>query len=497
MWTSSFSVGLYSMNKLKILALVVCTLFCSEITDAQNVVYSAYEKFDFRSGDFSVVGNIKGRLYAYRGSTEGFFLDAYDDSMQKTATVVLDFFPQKIYQANFIAYTDHIIVLYQAIESNRVVQYAALLDETGRLKKGPIQLDEAKTGIFGANKTYFSYAYSEDKKNIVVYSAGGKNGELVFNGKWIDDELNVINRSHAVFKTDNDLEAKDAILSNEGYVYLPVHTPVGSKNYSDQAWLLCLQPGTTKFVAKELPLNNMYAAGLYMKMDNVNKRVYAGGFYSSKKNGSFEGILYAFYDITSASFQNKKFLAFDPQLLGARSERNKKRAFDDYVVRQIIVKNDGGFVMVSESYFVSTRYSYAPGFGYYSSYYNPYMTSNVREYHYNDIMVLSYNAEGTREWGTLIPKTQYSQEDAGLFSSYALLNTGGTLAFLFNDFNSSHSRIQMAAVDAQGKTDLRSFTAEGNDYPDWLPRSAKQIASRAMIVPCLHKRQICFAKIVF
>lgn len=485
------------MNKLRILALLLCTMLFSETINAQNVVYSGYEKFDFRSGDFSVIGMVNGRLYAYRGSAEGFFLDAYNDSMQRVATVVLDFFPSKIYQTRFIAYSNQIIALYQSVEGNRVIQYAALLDESGRLKKGPLQLDEVKTGIFGPNKTYFSSAVSDDKKSILVYSAAEKNNELTFNGKWIDDQLNIVNRSHAAFKTENDLNAGEAMLSNEGNLYLPVTTPVGTRNYADQLWLLYLQQGTNKFVTNELPLNNMYAAGYYMKMDNVNKRVYAGGFYSARKNGGYDGILYAWYDIASNSFQNKKFILFDPRVHNASGEKNRRKAFDDYVVKQIIVKNDGGFVMVSESYFVSTRYSYAPGFGYYATYNSPYMSANVREYHYNDIMALSYNAEGTREWGTFIPKTQYSQEDGGLFSSYALLNTGGTLAFLFNDFNSAHSRIQLAAIDGQGKMEIHSFTAEGNDYPDWLPRSAKQVASRTMIVPCLHKRQICFAKIVF
>ena len=85
-------------------------------------------------------------------------------------------------------------------------------------------------------------------------------------------------------------------------------------------------------------------------------------------------------------------------------------------------------------------------------------------------MALSYNKDGTREWSSFIPKQQYSQEDDGVFSSYALLNTGGTLAFLYNDFDARHSRIQLSTVTAEGKTDTHGLAAEGNDYPDWLPR---------------------------
>ena len=125
------------------------------------------------------------------------------------------------------------------------------------------------------------------------------------------------------------------------------------------------------------------------------------------------------------------------------------------------------------------------------------MNSMTHEYHYDDILALCYDQNGTRRWCSFISKNQYSQDDGGVFSSYALLNTGGSIAFLFNDFNVAHSRIQLATLDANGKTETHSFTAEGNDYPDWLPRSGKQVAGRVLVVPCLHRRQICFAKVVF
>jgi len=125
------------------------------------------------------------------------------------------------------------------------------------------------------------------------------------------------------------------------------------------------------------------------------------------------------------------------------------------------------------------------------------MNNMIREYHYNDILAISYDKDGNKLWSTFIPKEQYSQEDGGMFSSYSLLNSGGTLAFLFNDFNDARSRIQLATLSADGKVVINGFTAEGNDYPDWLPRAGKQVASRVLVVPCLHRRQICYAKVVF
>ncbi len=482
--------------KLKV-ALVVSLLFCLGITvSAQDVLYSEYDKFDIHADEYGVVGMCGNRLYTYRKTSEGAMLEAYNDSMDKVTRVLLDFFPDKIYETRFIAYPDKIIVLYQGLESNKVVQYAALLDEKGRLQNKPVELGSVKTGIFGATKSYFLTSVSENKKNLLIYSVNEKGDNIEFDGKWLDDKATVLKRSKAVFKTDNRLEHGEVNIGNDGTVYMAAFSSSGAQNYADQYWILTLAPGATKFEPKELALGDKFAASGYMKLDNLNGRVYFGGFYADKKNSNYTGLIYASYDIAGNAFQSIKFIPFDQTLVSAAGARRRNHAFDNYEVKQLIIKNDGGFVLVSEVHFITTRNTYNPGFGYYS-YYSPAMSSLVHEYHYNDIMALSYNKEGERQWSAFIPKDQYSQEDGGVFSSFALLNTGGTLAFLFNDFNSAHSRIQLATLDAEGKTDIHSFTAEGNDYPDWLPKSGKQVAARVLIVPCFHKKQICFAKVVF
>ena len=471
-------------------------LLLPSVLYAQDVVYSQYEKFDFHNGEYAVVGMTGGLLYNYHSTTDGPMLEAYDDSMNNVATVILDFFPEKIYETHFIAYPDKIIVLYQALESNKVVQYAALLDEKGRLKNKPIQLGSFKTGIFGATKTYFQSAVSDNKKMILIYSANDKGSEIDFDGKWLDENLTIVKRSHTSFKADNTIQHSEVNIDNDGNVYIPAYTPDGTMNYADQFWILKLAMGAAKFEQKEMALDTKYAASGYMKIDNLNKRIYFGGFYADKKNGSFDGIIFASYDITGGIFVTKKLIPFDRELINSAGTRHKTRAFDNYQVQHLIVKNDGGFVLVSEIHYVTSRTNYSPGTGFYSSY-SPYSSTIVHEYHYNDIMALSYDKDGSRLWSSFIPKEQYSQEDGGIFSSYALLNTGGTLAFLYNDFNSTRSSIQLATLSSEGRSDIHSFKAEGNDYPDWMPSSGKQVAGRILIVPCLHKKQICFAKVVF
>src|ERR1035437_9274576 len=213
------------MNYLKLVLALLLSIYLPVAIHAQEVTYSQYDKYDYRNDDYAVVGMTGGHMYTYRNTSDGALLDAYDDSMNKTATVLLDFFPEKIYQTRFISYPDKIIILYQALESNKVVQYAALLDEKGRLKNKPVQLGEVKTGLFGATKTYFLSAVSENKKMILIYRANDKGQEIEFDGKWLDDNLTIVKRSHTSFKTDNTVQHGELNIGNDGVIYMATFTP--------------------------------------------------------------------------------------------------------------------------------------------------------------------------------------------------------------------------------------------------------------------------------
>lgn len=472
-------------------------LFATPVLHAQTVLYSSYEKFDLRSGDYSVVGKVGGRIYTYRASSDGYFLDAWNDSMDRSATVVLDFFPKKIYETKFIAYADKIIVLYQSSEHGKITQFAALLDAAGRLQGRPVQLDEAKTGFFGPSGDYFSAAVSENKKQIVVYAVAEKGSSLHLSCKLIDDSLHVIQRGENDYNGEGTLHALAGLVDNGGTFYLPVTSTVGSRDYADGIWLLTLPKGNNRLVATEIPLEGKFATGLYMRMDNAARRIYAGGFYSERKAGNHEGVLFAQLNVDSIGSVNSRRLAFDDRLRMASGERNTRRAFNDYQTRQLIIRNDGGFVLVAEDYYMSMRTGISP-YGYYTTFYSPFSgTQSIREYHYGDVLALSYSNDGQLEWHAFARKDQYSQEDGGAFSSYAFVNTGGALGFLFNDYNTRHSSITLATISDEGKVAMHPLDAREGADPDWLPRAGKQVSAHELIVPCLRRRQICFAKVVF
>ena len=41
------------------------------------------------------------------------------------------------------------------------------------------------------------------------------------------------------------------------------------------------------------------------------------------------------------------------------------------------------------------------------------------------------------------------------------------------------------------------MAAGSNTDPDWLPRLGRQTAQRELIVPCLRRGELCFARVTF
>ncbi len=151
------------------------------------------------------------------------------------------------------------------------------------------------------------------------------------------------------------------------------------------------------------------------------------------------------------------------------SESSVKMAFNDYFIKNIVVEKDGGYLVVSEADYTTSRGSqfnrwdylyggYNPGYSpmdyYYSPYYNPYSrygypNTSVR-YYAENIMILSFDKDGNMEWSNIVPKTQYDDESDNLIS-FNMMNTGGQLFFLYNQYEKRTLLLNNQSVSPDGK----------------------------------------------
>ena len=81
------------------------------------------------------------------------------------------------------------------------------------------------------------------------------------------------------------------------------------------------------------------------------------------------------------------------------------------------------------------------------------MAPMLTRFHAENIMVLSYDKESNLQWSNVIPKSQFDDETDNLISN-EMVNTGGELHFLFNNYE----RRNMLLND-------QSVSPEGQDHP--------------------------------
>jgi len=478
---------------MRLLVFLLGFLLCQNAL-AQDIVYSEPVPFDFQNGDFSVVGKVESHIYTYRATSKGYFLEALNDQMQLEYRIHLDFFPDKIYETKFIIRDNQIIVLYQGVENKVLTQYAALLDKNARLIKGPVKIVDTKIGLFGKNKDRFSSVISQDKNVMAVYEAQFTDEGLLVHATWMSGQLEKLGQSSVIFKDAQTDEMATVTLFNSAQLFLSFND--NKKGNPDNGFdFLQMVPQSNTPVFFNFNLNGKFAGDYYTKADEENGRLYIGGLFSDSKKGNPSGLLFSYLNLSTKTFEHQRFYNFDQTLQNSGSGRFHKKFFNDFKIKQMVVKNDGGFVLMAEKFFVNSRLQGGGGF---NSYYgNPMMSRSTREYNYGDIFIISINSEGQKDWHQFIQKDQVTYEDGGVFSSFGLFNTGSELAFLYNDFRNRAASIVVSTINGDGKTDQMVINTVGNREPNWLPRSSQQISNKTIIVPCIKGSKINFAKVSF
>jgi len=269
--------------------------------------------------------------------------------------------------------------------------------------------------------------------------------------------------------------------------------------------------------ARELLLNKNLLDEIHIKVDNNNKRYLLTSLYYKQRRGNIDGFYFFVWDKASAQTMMENTIAFSDELRKeAKGDANTKSAFNDYFIRNIIIKKDGGFIIGSESFYTTSRYNawnrydYMYGspfmspydYYYYSPYYsNLWWRSNyfrnnnqsVRS-HADNVVVLSFTKEGRLEWSNVISKEQFD-DDGDFRVSYNLMNTGGQLHFLFNQQEKRTLLLNDYAVAPDGQINRNPTLKNLDKGYEFMPKYGKQVGAKQIIIPCIYRSYICFAKI--
>ena len=118
------------------------------------------------------------------------------------------------------------------------------------------------------------------------------------------------------------------------------------------------------------------------------------------------------------------------------------------------------------------------------------------KYNYNDIITYSFTKDLQLQWSNVINKTT-SDVETDNFLSFANMNAGAEIHFLFLQKDNNKQILSNHALQPNGSI-IRYATLKSREAGyNFMPRLARQTGARQMIIPCIVRNNIAFAKIDF
>lgn len=499
--------------------LIVLLLSAGMAGQAQKLVYSEPEKEDNRRLNFEIVGKINGNFLIYKNIRNKNSIAILDNDMKMVKSVEQNYLPDndRVINVDFFAYPDFAYMIYQFRKKNIIYCIAAKIDGNGNKIGDLVEIDTTQVN-FGADNKIYSVITSEDKSKLMVFKINSKNKKLYqITTLLLDDQLNLLKKSRlAMPMEDRDDYLNEFQLDNDGDLIFTKFDRVNNENIGNAAFIIKYAQADS-FTVNVLDTEKMYLDEIRIKPDNYNKRYFITSFYFKQKRGNIDGYYFYVHDKVTGKPIIEDTVSFNEELRReARGNASMRSAFNDYFIRNIITRRDGGFIISSEAYYTTSRGGgwnrwnnlygspFLRSYDYY--YYSPYTYNSLWNNRWNygqgvryqadNITIMSFDKNGKKEWSSVITKEQFDDQSDDLLS-YQIMNTGGQLHFLFNNLEKRVNLLNDFSVQPDGKI-TRNPTLKNLDRGyELMPKFAKQVSARQVIIPCIYRNYICFAKLEY
>jgi hypothetical protein len=504
-------------------SLLLAPLFFLALTvQAQRITYSEPDKDDARTLNFEVIGKVGGKYLVYKNFRDQHYITVYDDEMKVVEKNKLDFINFRVLNTEFIQYTDFAYMIYEYQRRSSVFCMAVKIDGSGKKIGEPVLLDSTDNVNYSTNNKIYSVINSEDKQRIMAFKINTKNEKAhILTTCLFNKDLTLLKKSRLSINMPqrNDFLTEFS-LDNDGDLVCSRVSGTASNDNINKVSLITKPAGLDNYMVSDLKVGNIFLDDIRIKVDNINKHYIITSFLSKQRRGSIDGLYYVLWDKTvNKEMLNATTLFTEEFREDAKGENSSKNAFNDYFLKNVILRKDGGFIVVAESVYSSSRgntlnrwdylygspywspvdyYSWNSPLGYYpwwrSSFYNS--PNAVTRYYADNIAMISFEPGGKLEWSNVIRKSQYD-DNTDNYIGYGLFNMGSEIHFLFNVQEKRNMILTDQGLHPDGQIERNPTLRNLDKGYDFMPRHAKQVGSRLVIVPCQYRGYTCFAKIEF
>lgn len=234
-----------------------------------------------------------------------------------------------------------------------------------------------------------------------------------------------------------------------------------------------------------------FLADFDLEANEYENKFLISGFYDYKKPQTAHGIVtYKFGggDSVVAGKQIPFDREFVSALIGAKPEDQGKDA-ENFYVRKIVPRNDGGYLMVAENFEITQQMEtfYLNGVP---------QTSSKSVYNYNDVILISMDSSGQMEWRHNINKRQSSFASMAYLHSMGIYVCENNVNLLYNDNSGQSNRVIHIRLARTGVLEQKIVLNSENEYTAIIPLEGKQTGYNRFVTPVMQNRQTLLLQVV-
>ncbi|WP_196892844.1 hypothetical protein [Aureivirga marina] len=410
------------MEKITLLVLLCFLSFTSIFAqnDFGNISFQHGAEIDQGKDQIiKISGQTSDRIYTLSKKKKKFFIKVFNsDKMELLSTneIVLDDF--KKYKTKFrrlVVLGENVYILASSFDKKEKQYnlFGYLVSKDGKVSGNRIDLFKTKV-TKKSEKGNFYFRKSPNGESILVLHATlfDKEEVIQYEVKLLGKTLNVIasNLNKVPFKDRKGLEFSiqdyDVNYKNDFFLVINESYRDRKRKKNIEKFNLHSYKASNNYKKEEVNINFTNKEVINCELlANSNDEVQLVGFYSSvRKNGKankeLKGIYYAKIDVSSNEVKNLKFNEFDLatkiKLIGERRAKKGKDVKPLYRTHSIIEKEDGGLILLAEYHLVAATKKSGIG---------P-MSAQSFIHNDNEIIVTSFNPDGTVAWANVVPKEQ-------------------------------------------------------------------------------------------
>ncbi len=477
------------MKKLFILLLV---LGSSNFFYAQTFLVT--EPVPIKTGEsYEIIGKLKDRYLLYKESLDGKYeINGYDAEMKLIWSKELEFDYKRPRVVNVGATKNDFTIVYQYQSKGKTILKAHKYDPGANLLDS-ITIDASKSGFYDSD---LQVVRSEDKSKLLIYQVENQkeikaisfdveNLQILWTCKFVPAGL--------AFQRD----FAQVLVSDKGTMYFILGKDNRVNKREDHVYDIYIgneETASKSIVFFSFPMEEKLTFDIIFNYDNLNDRIVAGGLYSERTKTKSIGYFYlnvspdnpADYRLVFEPFNDK----FVSNILGKQVDASK--GLDEAVIQEMILRRDGGILLVGEQALHSERQNVgigslgAAGIGH-----------TYFDYYYDDLFVISIHPDGETHWRTILHKRQYSYDDDALYSSYFLFKTATSIRFVFNDEIKYENTVSEYVLSGDGKYDRNSILNTKNKKLKLLFRKGLQVGSDEYLVPSEYRNRLSLVNIKY